>query len=279
MAIARPRTLEQAVAALADMPDATLLSGGTDLMVEITHGGRRPTDVVAMRRVEELATSEARDGTLHLGALVRYSTMVSDLADVAPGLAMAARSVGSPQIRNAGTLGGNLGTGSPAGDTLPWLLALDAVVHLASVRGARAVPIAEFLVGPKRTARASDEIITGATVPIVRGPQHTAKVGPRNAMVIAIASLSLILDRDHRRVRVGMGSVGPTPLGAATAAETLAEAMDWDRLACDEDAIAGFARGCAEAASPITDHRATADYRRHAIATIAERSLRRCLAA
>lgn len=279
MAIARPRTLEQALAALADMPDATLLSGGTDLMVEITHGGRRPVDVVALRRVEDLTSFEERDGRLHLGALVRYATMVSDLHAVAPGLAMAARSVGSPQIRNAGTVGGNLGTGSPAGDTLPWLLALDAEVHLASARGARTVPIADFLVGPKRTARAADEIITGVTVPLVDGPQHTAKVGPRNAMVIAIASIALILDRDHRRVRVGMGSVGPTPLGAPDACAALAAAMDWERLACDGDAIADFARGCAEAASPITDHRATADYRRHAIATIAERSLRRCLAA
>ena len=279
MTIARPTTLDGALDALASLPGADLLAGGTDVMVEITHRHRRPRDVVALRRVAELDRLEVTDTHLHLGALVRWSTMAADLTELAPGLAMAARSVGSPQIRNAGTLGGNLATASPAGDALPWLLALDAEVQLASPSGTRTLPIADWLVGPKRTARADDEIVTGVTVRRVEGPQHVAKVGPRNAMVIAIASVALIVDRTDRRVRVGLGSVGPTVLAAPEATAEVGAAIDWEALTCPEEAVERFAAGVAAAARPIDDHRASADYRRHAVGVLAARTLRRCLAA
>lgn len=277
--IARPRELNEALTALADRPDSHVLAGGTDLLVEVTYGGRRPEDVVALRRVAELRDHEVGPDMLELGAMVTYTDMIERLADTAPGLAMAARAVGSPQIRNAGTLGGNLGTASPAGDTLPWLLALDAEVGLASTRGKRWVPLADFVTGPKRTLREPDELIIGARVPKVAGPQHTAKIGPRNAMVISIACLSLIVDTTNRRVRVGLGSVGPVPLRPTAAEEEVSAAIDWDALSCPDEAIDRFAAACSAAAKPITDHRSTAGYRRTGIGVLAARSLRRCLSA
>jgi CO/xanthine dehydrogenase FAD-binding subunit len=275
--IARPRTLAEATAALAETPGAQLLAGGTDLMVEVNLGHRRPEAIVALRRVEELGAHQVAADRLELGATVTYATIERELADVAPGLAMAARTVGSPQIRNAGTVGGNVATASPAGDALPWLLALDAEVVLTSSSGERVVPLVEFLTGPKRTGRRADEIIRSLRVPRVDGPQHTAKVGTRNAMVISVVSLAMIVDTTSRRVRVGLGSVGPTPLRPTTAERLASDAMDWDALTCDADAVAAFAAACADAATPIDDHRSTADYRRHAVGVLAARCLRRCL--
>jgi CO/xanthine dehydrogenase FAD-binding subunit len=277
--IARPTDLDGALAAASETPAADLLAGGTDLMVEVTFGHRRPQHIVALRRVRELGGFEVEAGHLRLGANLTYTEMEHDLAELAPALAMAARTVGSPQIRNAGTIGGNLGTASPAGDTLPWLLAMDAEVELASADGRRTVPIAEFLTGPKRTARRPGELIAAARVPRIDGPQHFAKIGPRNAMVISIACFALVVDTTHRRIRAGMGAVGPTPLRPTEAEALATEAIDWDALTCPGDAIAAFGWACAEAARPITDHRSTAEYRRHGVEVLARRALRRCLTA
>lgn len=285
LTIVRPRTLAGALQALAERPDAHLLAGGTDLMVEVNHGLRRPEAVVALRRIDALRGHHVTNGSLHhrgeleLGALLTYAALEHDLADLAPGLAIAARTVGSPQIRNAGTLGGNLGTASPAGDTLPWLLALDADVVLDSAAGRRVVPLAAFLRGPKRTDLRPGELIRGVRVPRVDGPQHVAKIGPRNAMAIAVASLALILDTTNMRVRVALGSVGPTPLRPVAAEELASAAVDWASLTVPDEAVDAFAAACAHAAAPIDDHRGTAAYRRHAVEVLARRTLRRCLAA
>ncbi|MEX1162741.1 MAG: FAD binding domain-containing protein [Nitriliruptor sp.] len=278
MSIARPTDLDGALAAIAERPDAHVLAGGTDLVVEVNLGHRRPDAIVALRRVEELRRHELTDTHLELGATVTYATVERDLAELAPGLAMAARTVGSPQIRNAGTIGGNVGTSSPAGDTLPWLRALDAEVVLVSAAdGERIVPLADFITGPKRTIRRDDELIRAVRVPRVAGPQHVAKIGTRNAMVIAVASLAIVVDTDARRVRVGLGSVGPVPLRATAAEDLVSDALDWDALTCDADTVTAFARACSEASTPIDDHRSTAAYRRHAVGVLAARSLRRCL--
>jgi CO/xanthine dehydrogenase FAD-binding subunit len=278
LVIARPRTLDDAVTALAERPGADLLAGGTDLVVEINLGHRRPEGIVALRRVDELGGHSVVDGVLELGALLTYTAIEHDLDELAPGLALAARTVGSPQIRNAGTVGGNVGTASPAGDTLPWLVALDAEVVLASADGVRVVPLSEHIVGPKRTGLRPGELITAVRVPRVDGPQHVAKIGPRNAMVISIASLAIILDTTNRRVRVGLGSVGPVALRPTSAEELATAALDWDALTCAEADVGAFAAAVAVAAAPITDHRSTADYRRHAVGVLAGRALRRCLA-
>jgi len=277
LSVARPTTLPAALDALEELPGAQLLAGGTDLMVEVNHGHRRPEALVALRRVDELRGIEVSDTHLDLGACTTWRSIEDELAELAPGLAMASRTVGSPQIRNTGTIGGNIGTASPAGDGLPWLVAMDAEVVLASTAGARTVPLAELLVGPKRTGIAPGEVVHRVRVPRVAGPQHVAKVGPRSAMAISVASLALVLDTDARRVRVAMGSVGPVPVRPADAEAALADALDWDAMSCDAAAVEAFSAACAEAASPIDDHRSTAAYRRHAVGVLAGRTLTRCL--
>ncbi|CAN5222931.1 FAD binding domain-containing protein [soil metagenome] len=277
MTIARPTDLAGALDALADRPDAHLLAGGTDLQVEVNLGHRRPPAIVALRRVGELDGIQATDSHIDMGARVTYAQIEADLAADAPGLAMASRTVGSPQIRNLGTVGGNIGTASPAGDALPWLLAMDAEIDLVSAAGTRTTPLAELVTGPKQTAIAPGEIIHRVRVRQVPGPQHVAKIGPRNAMVIAVASVAVVLDTAARRVRVGMGSVGPTPLRPTAAEEAISAAIDWDAMTCTPEDVEAFATACAAHAAPITDHRSTAEYRRHAVGVLASRTLTRCL--
>ena len=277
MTIARPTTLSGAIDALATMPGAELLAGGTDLMVEVNHGHRRPEGVVALRRIDELRGTEVADDVLTIGALTTYRQVEADLAEAAPGLAMAARTVGSPQIRNAGTIGGNLGTASPAGDTLHWLVAMEATLTLTGPDGTRSLPVADFLTGPKRTAIAPGEVITAITVPATDGPQHVAKIGPRGAMAISVASMAVVVDTGRRQVRAAMGAVGPTPIRPTAAEAAISAAISWDALRCSAEDVTAFARACAEAAAPIDDHRSTAAYRRHAVGVLAERSLTRCL--
>ncbi len=255
-------TLDEAARALAADPEAQVLAGGTDFMVEVNHGLRRPTSVVAVGRVPELAGWEVADGIVRLGAGITYTRLrAPDLAERCPALADAARTVGSPQIRNAGTIGGNLGTASPAGDLLPVLVAQDAVVHLGAAGGRRDVPVVDFLTGVKRTALLPGELIEAVSVPDVAGPQHYLKVGTRNAMVIAVASVALVVDERAGSVGIGLGSVGPTPLRVSATV--------------DEANEPGFAERVAAAARPIDDHRSSAAYRRHAVRVLTERALRR----
>jgi CO/xanthine dehydrogenase FAD-binding subunit len=198
--------------------------------------------------------------------------MDGSVATLAPALAQAARTVGSPQIRNAGTIGGNLGTASPAGDTLPVLVALGASVEVASAAATRTLPIGDFLTGPKATALAPGELIVSVRLPVARGPQEYLKVGVRNAMVIAVASVAMVVDREAGTVGVGLGSVGPTALAAPDACTWLTAHDDWtDPAVADE-----FAIQVATAARPIDDHRGRASYRRHAVGVMARRALRRC---
>jgi CO/xanthine dehydrogenase FAD-binding subunit len=279
MTVFTPRTVEEAISLLEEYPSSTLLAGGTDLMVEINDGHRRPGGiVVAVNRITELRSwsHDPAEGNVTIGAAVTYSEMMAEpLASLLPALADASRTVGSPQIRNAGTLGGNLGTCSPAGDALPVLAALEALVEIAGPTGRRSLPVGEFMLGVKRTALAPDEMITAITVPVVEGWQGYAKVGVRNAMVIAVASASLVLDQPHRSVRIALGSVGPTVLRCPDAELQLAEALDWSSLSADGGAIRRFGELVSEASSPITDHRSTAEYRRHAVGVLARRLVRR----
>jgi len=279
MAVHMPDTVAAAVDHLAVEPSATVLAGGTDLMVEVNDGHRRPdTSVVVVNRITELRSwrHDPSSASVTVGAAVSYREMLDGpLATMVPALAQAARTVGSPQIRNAGTLGGNLGTCSPAGDGLPVLSALDAVVELASANGRRTVPIGEFMVGVKRTAIEPGELIVSVTLPVVDGWQGYAKVGVRNAMVIAVASACVVLDRTHERVAVALGSVGPTILRCPDAEAHLADALDWSALAAPPLALDRFAELVSAASRPITDHRSSADYRRHAVGVLARRLVRR----
>jgi CO/xanthine dehydrogenase FAD-binding subunit len=272
MAVLRPTTLDDALAALAEHPGAHVLAGGTDFMVEVNFGHRRPDDVVALGGVDELRRSHIDVDTVRLGSGVTCTQLMqAPIADALPALAQAARTVGSPQIRNAATIGGNLGTGSPAGDLLPVLSALDAAVVVRSHGGSRVLSIHEFLVGPKRTALEPGELVTEAVIARPRGPQEFMKVGVRNAMVIAIANLALVVD--HGALKVAAGSVGPTVIRARDA-ERWAEANGGTGAEPGE-----FGRRVAAEVRPIDDHRSTAEYRRHAVEVMAARALLRVAAA
>jgi CO/xanthine dehydrogenase FAD-binding subunit len=279
MAVHLPDTVDEAVERLAAEPSATLLAGGTDLMVEVNDGHRRPAgSVVVVNRIAELRSwrHDPVAGSVTLGAAVSYREMLEGpLATLVPALAQAARTVGSPQIRNVGTLGGNLGTCSPAGDGLPVLSALGAVVELASASGRRHVPVGEFMVGVKRTALLPGELIVSVTLPVTDGWQGYAKVGVRNAMVIAVASACVVLDRTTSSVGVALGSVGPTILRCPEAEEHLASSIDWQTLEVAPADLDRFASMVSGASRPITDHRSSADYRRHAVGVLARRLVHR----
>jgi CO/xanthine dehydrogenase FAD-binding subunit len=269
-------SLPDALAALADRPDAHVLAGGTDFMVEVNFGHRRAEHIVAVAGVTELRGWRREGDSVMLGAGLTYSEMLApDFAALLPAMAQAARTVGSPQIRNAGTIGGNLGTCSPAGDGLPVLSALDATLELASAAGRRSMSVHDFMVGVKRTALQPGEIVVAARVPILQGYQGFAKVGVRNAMVISAVSACLVVDGAGRNVRLALGAVGPTIVRAREAETWVAGELPWAGGRLDPDLASHFGRRAAAQSSPIDDHRSTAAYRRHAVAVLAARLLRR----
>jgi CO/xanthine dehydrogenase FAD-binding subunit len=275
MEIRRPTTLAQALEAKAADPAAVPLAGGTDLMVAINFRQARPDTVLDLTAVPELREWAPDGARVRVGAGVSYTRLIAELGGPLPGLAIASRTVGSLQIRNRGTVGGNLATASPAGDGLPPLYTADAYVELASVRGTRRVPVAQFVTGPKRTCMEPDELITAFDVAAAAGPQQFAKVGTRNAMVIAVCSVSLALWPEQRRVAACVGSAGPTPLVATAAEEFISGALDWDGGGpVGDDALARFGELVGACARPIDDVRGTARYRTHAVGVLARRTLR-----
>lgn len=262
MEVLSPRTLDEALRMKAERPDAVPIQGGTDVMVDLNFDRARPPALLNLNEVGDLRGWSREDGSVRLGAGLTYTeAMESPLSDTLPALAEASRTVGGPQIRNRATVGGNLGTASPAGDALPPLLIGDAVVELASVRGERTLRLAEFLTGPKRNALAEDELIVATLVRAAAGSQTFLKVGPRNAMVISVVSLALTVDRGRDEVRAAFGSAGPVP-GLVTA---------------PLEELGGFPERVSAAASPIDDVRGSAAYRRHSLRVLTTRAVERCL--
>jgi CO/xanthine dehydrogenase FAD-binding subunit len=274
-----PRSWADALAARAAHPGAVAIAGGTDVMVELNFDRHRPAALLDLTRVPELAIwSRQDDGGVRLGAGVPYTRVMDELAGLAPGLAMASRTVGSPQIRARGTVGGNLGSASPAGDCHPVLLAVDAVVEVESVRGARSIPVAEFFTGVKRNALAPDELIAAVTLPPTSALEQFAKIGTRNAMVIAVTSFGLALHPQRRRVGAAIGSAAPTPRHATAAEDFVSAALAddglWDsRGDLPPSTGTRFGDLVAVEAEPIDDVRGTAAYRRHALSVLARRTL------
>lgn len=269
----QPTGWAEALTAKAERPYLLPIAGGTDVMVEINFDRRRPQGLLDLTRAADASWTVTAD-TLVIGAGVTYAQVVADLGELAPGLAMASRTVGSPQIRNRGTIAGNLGSASPAGDAHPPLLAAGASVEAESVRGRRLMPVAEFFTGVKRNVLEPDELIRAVHVPVADGPQQFSKIGTRNAMVIAVTSFALALHPSTRLVGTGIGSAAPTPVTTPDASDFLAGALDWDGGApVDEGVVRRFGELVAAAAAPIDDVRGTAAYRRHALAVMARRTL------
>jgi CO/xanthine dehydrogenase FAD-binding subunit len=274
-----PRNVDELVEVFQNHPSAKLLAGGTDFMVEVNLHGRKPDTMISLRQVKELSewsvrTSQAR---ITIGAGVPYAEMeVGEIARLVPALAQAARTVGSPQIRAAGTLGGNLGTCSPAGDSLPVLAALNATIHVIGPEGNRDIDFVDFMVGVKKNCLQPSEFVHSVSMPIVDGWQGYAKVGTRNAMVISTASACLVRDSDEGFVSIALGSVGPTIIRAHNAEAWLMKTTSLRAGAQLEASVAQeFGRRVSLESRPIDDHRSTADYRRHAIGVLARRLLTR----
>jgi CO/xanthine dehydrogenase FAD-binding subunit len=290
MTVFVPTSLESALDALSSSQPPQVLAGGTDFMVEVNFGHRRFDSVVSVSRVAELKgvvelsppglSADGSFSDISLGACLTYTEMMEPtLARRLPALAMAARTVGSPQIRNAGTIGGNIATASPAGDTLPVLLALDAQVELVSASGSRQLSLEELLIGPKKISLDPHELILRVLVPGNSGQQEFLKIGTRNAMVIAVASLALVVNWESKQVRCALGSVGPTALRAREAEGQLSEELDFEEreLRRGPESVAAFSAQVQRDARPIDDHRSTAAYRRHAVGVCAARALERII--
>jgi CO/xanthine dehydrogenase FAD-binding subunit len=273
-----PRSLEEALALRAERPEAVPIAGGTDLMVAINFDTLRPEALLDVSRIPELREWRVEGDEVVVGSGVTFTRILAELPQLRA-LAQASRGVGSPQIRNRGTLGGNLGTASPAGDALPVLAAHDAEIGLARPGSERWLPWDAFLTGVKANALEPDELILGARWRTLAGPASFSKVGTRNAMVISIAMLCFALDPGGRNVRVALGSVATTAIRAPEAEVFLAAELEragaWDDLGAtiSAEVADGFAELVAEAARPIDDVRGTAAYRRHALRVLARRAL------
>jgi CO/xanthine dehydrogenase FAD-binding subunit len=273
-----PRTLQEALETKAAHPEALPIAGGTDVMVELNFDRHRPEAILDISRLPELQRWEREDGHVFLGAGVTYSRIMRELPAFPP-LVQAARTVGSPQIRNRGTVGGNLGTASPAGDALPVLAAYDAEIEVVSAGGSRRLPWHQFHLGVKKTALQPDELILGTRWRVLRGPGSFSKIGTRSAMVISLAGLCLAVDEEGRAIRVALGSVAPTivraPEAEALASRAMEDAEVWQepRNTVGPGVLDAFGELAAAATNPIDDVRGTAAYRRHACAVLARRAL------
>ncbi len=263
MDVLTPKTLDEALRFRSERPDALPVSGGTDVLVALNFDRVRPPALLNLNEVSELRGWSRENGSVWLGAGLTFTeAMRGQLAEELPALAEAARTIGSPQIRNRGTIGGNLGTASPAGDALPPLLVEDAEVVVASVRGGRTLPLEEFFIGPKVSVLSADELVLGVRVEPSGAPQTFMKVGPRNAMVISVVSLALAADRERGELRAAYGSAGPVP----------------GLVRGSLDGVEAFAESVVAHARPIDDVRGTAEYRRHALRVLVGRAIERCLA-
>jgi len=263
----RPRDVGEAVGALASGSPSgrpwVIVAGATD-HYPARVGTVTDEDVLDISALEGLRGVKEIEGGWWIGALTTWTDLIeSYLPPQFDAIRQAARTIGGQQIQNRGTIGGNLGTASPAGDALPPLLIEGAAIELASVRGVRTVPLADFLVGPKRNALDEDELITAVTVQPSGAPQTFMKIGPRNAMVISVASLALVVDRERGELRAAYGSAGPVPA----------------LVVAPLDEVPSFPERVAEAAAPIDDVRGSAAYRRHALRVLTSRAVERCLAA
>jgi CO/xanthine dehydrogenase FAD-binding subunit len=274
----QPLNLPEALEAKGAHPYAVPIRGGTDVMVELNFARSRPDAVLDLSRVRELEEWGAEDGLLRVGAGVSYTRIIEEIGDRLPGLAMASRMVGSPQIRNRGTVGGNLGTASPAGDALPPLYASEAEVEVVSTEGRRRIPVADFISGPKENLLSPNELISAFYTARADGPQQYSKIGTRNAMVIAVCAFGLALSPGRRKVGTCVGSAGPTPIRAAEAERFIGGVLEeggfWEsRGVIPEALLRRFGELAAGAARPIDDVRGTAEYRRRSVGVLARRSL------
>ena len=245
------------------------LSGGTDVAVRLKEGLVKEDVVVDLSRVTELRFVREESGVVHVGACATHADLSASpiVRQHGCALALAASRVGGPQIRNMGTVGGNVANASPAGDTIPALIVLDAVVSIASHKGIREVPIIDFFTGPGRSVLAAEELVTELHFPATGSGELTGfgKLGARQAMTISTANVAFYfrIGDNHRIVeaRIAFGSVAPTVVRAHKTEQMFCQlppVLSWD-------AIRGAAQMAWKEVAPIDDLRATAVYRKEAV--------------
>ncbi len=267
----RPRTLEEALSARAQNPSFTVLAGGTDLLVNAPHKPE-PAGLLDVFGLPGMCGIEAEGGELRIGAAATYRAILEDarVRELVPCLWEACREVGAVQIQARGTIGGNLVTSSPVGDTLPALLALDAVIELASVRGVRKVAYGQFCTGYRKTLLATDELVVAVRLPrpAPGTRQHWRKVGTRKAQAISKVALAAAARVEGGVVvepRIALGAVAATPIRARAAERVLAGARP------DAATAASVEAALAAEIHPISDVRSTEGYRRDVAARLAAR--------
>jgi CO/xanthine dehydrogenase FAD-binding subunit len=275
MLVLQPQTLDDALRARRDAPEAVVVAGGTEVM-PFRNRGERPGPLLDLSRVDELRRV-ANGGPVRLGATVTYTRVIEELAERFPVLAASARTIASRQVRNRATIGGALAIADPSGDILAALVASDAEVELASTEGTRRLPAAAFLTGAYACDVRSGELITAVILPReAAGPGAYAKVGARNAMARAACAVAVTLDLRRRSATIAIAACGPTPLRAPAAERLLAAESPWSEPGeLEPAALARVGMLVAEATHPRSDGRGSAAYKRHAAAVLAVRALRR----
>lgn len=274
-----PRSLKEALQILSDRPEAIPLAGGTDLLVRVKEGSRSVETLLSLKRVPELR-QYAHNGTLILGSTVTVGRIAADprIQQAYTALAVGAGLIGSVQIRNVATVGGNLCNASPSADTAPPLLVLGAQAVIAGAQGERTIPLEEFLKGPGRTALQAGELLTAITLPqpAQRSGSFYLRHTPRARMDLAVvgvaAAVTVEADGSIVDARLALGAAAPVPLRARQAEALLAGQVLTDELWREVGAVA------AREAEPIDDQRASAEYRRHLVDLLTRRALRGALA-
>lgn len=274
MQVFQPEILEQALELRLKVKDAVPVAGGTEVM-PARNRGQRPGPLLDLSRVRELRDVQERD-PLRLGAGVTCTRLIEELAERLPALALAARTVGSRQIRNRATVGGALALADPSADVLAALLASDAELEVASVGGTRRVGLEQFLTGPYACDLRDDELIAAVHVRSARGPAAYGKVGARNAMARAACAVAVALDLSGRRGAIAFAGVGPTPLRATAAEAILSAELPWEHQSpLDPGWLERIGTLAATEAAPRSDRRGSSAYKRHAISVLTSRVLAR----
>ncbi|MFJ5634292.1 FAD binding domain-containing protein [Streptomyces goshikiensis] len=290
-----PVSLDEAVAALTAMPAAVPVAGGTDLMAAVNAGLLRPAALVGLGRINEIRGWQYQDGHALLGAGLTHARMGRpDFAALIPALAAAARAAGPPQIRNAGTLGGNIASAAPTGDALPVLAALEAMLVIvgpgepgtagsagsagSAGTSSREIPVSHLLAG--REMLRPGELIGFVRVPLLHAPQVFLKATGRTGPGRAVASVGLVLDPARRGVRCAIGAVAPMPLRPLEAEQWVASLIDWDGgRSLAPEALEAFGEYVAAACVPDQGEPVAPGvlHLRRTVAVLARRALGRAL--